>query len=141
MSRFMRGLPSIVALIATVARLVPQALAQSKPTWMPARTSAVALVGGTVHAGDRRHAEQRHRGRRAIASPRSQGAGAAVPAGAQVIDCRGKHVYPGFVAANTQLGLTEVSTVTGSNDNAETGTLNPNQRAEGRSIRTATCCR
>lgn len=129
MSRFMRGLPSSVALIATVALLAPQALAQSKPTWMPARTSAVALVGGTVHTvtgGTLNNATVVVQGDRITAV----GAGAAVPAGAQVIDCRGKHVYPGFVAANTQLGLTEVSTVTGSNDNAETGTLNPNQRAE-----------
>jgi imidazolonepropionase-like amidohydrolase len=52
------------------------------------------------------------------------------PAGARVVDCRGKHVYPGFIHANTMLGLQEISTITGSDDTQETGNLNPNQRAE-----------
>ena len=58
------------------------------------------------------------------------GAGLAVPADATVIDCTGKHVYPGFIAANTQLGLIEIQTIEGSNDTQETGNLNPNIRAE-----------
>src|SRR5262249_2738192 len=58
------------------------------------------------------------------------GAGIAVPGGAKVVDCTGKHVYPGFVHANTVLGLQEVSTIQGSDDTQETGNLNPNQRAE-----------
>ena len=58
------------------------------------------------------------------------GAGLAVPAGARVIDCTGKHVYPGFVAANTALGLAEISTIQGADDTQETGNVNPNQRAE-----------
>jgi imidazolonepropionase-like amidohydrolase len=53
-----------------------------------------------------------------------------VPSGAKVIDCTGKHVYPGFVHANTLLGLQEISTIEGSDDSRETGNLNPNQRAE-----------
>jgi len=39
-------------------------------------------------------------------------------------------VYPGFVHANTQLGLQEISTIQGSDDTQETGNVNPNQRAE-----------
>jgi len=125
MSRLLRslGLTACVLMCAGTAR------AQSKPTWMPAPTSVVALVGGTVHTvtgGTLTNATVLVQGDRIAAV----GGSVSVPAGAQVIDCRGKHVYPGFVAANTQLGLTEVSTVTGSNDNAETGKLNPNQRAE-----------
>jgi imidazolonepropionase-like amidohydrolase len=52
------------------------------------------------------------------------------PAGARVVSCAGKHVYPGFVSPNSVLGLTEVSSVKGTNDDAETGAINPNIRAE-----------
>ena len=49
--------------------------------------------------------------------------------GAEVVNLAGKHVYPGFVAANTVLGLTEISAVRATNDFAEVGSLNPNVRA------------
>jgi imidazolonepropionase-like amidohydrolase len=32
------------------------------------------------------------------------GADAAIPAGAEVIDATGKHVYPGLISANSVLG-------------------------------------
>jgi imidazolonepropionase-like amidohydrolase len=94
-----------------------------------ARAEVLALTGGTVHT---------------VTGPvipsgvvlvdgariTAVGAEVAVPAGARVIDCRGKHVYPGFVHANTVLGLQEISTIVGSDDTQETGNVNPNQRAE-----------
>ncbi len=49
--------------------------------------------------------------------------------GAEVVNLAGKHVYPGFVAANTVLGLTEISAVRSTHDFAEVGSLNPNVRA------------
>ena len=58
------------------------------------------------------------------------GAGISAPAGATVIPCSGKHIYPGFIASNTVLGLIEVSSVLGTNDQNETGNVNPNIRAE-----------
>ena len=48
---------------------------------------------------------------------------------AQVLDLGGRHVYPGFVAANTSLGLAEVSSVPATVDLREVGPLNPNARA------------
>jgi imidazolonepropionase-like amidohydrolase len=42
----------------------------------------------------------------------------------------GKHIYPGFVSAISALGLTEISTVSGTNDFQEAGTTNPDIRAE-----------
>jgi imidazolonepropionase-like amidohydrolase len=52
------------------------------------------------------------------------------PAGAQVVDCSGKHLWPGFVAPWTALGLVEVGSVRGTVDAAETGTINPIVRAD-----------
>lgn len=48
----------------------------------------------------------------------------------RVVSLAGRHVYPGLVSANTVLGLTEVASVAGTNDFSETGTTNPNIRAE-----------
>ena len=58
------------------------------------------------------------------------GVGVTPPAGAKVVSCAGKHIYPGLISANTVLGLIEVSSVLGTNDQNETGTVNPNIRAE-----------
>ncbi len=58
------------------------------------------------------------------------GASVAIPAGARVISCSGKHVYPGFISPNSVLGLTEISSVPGSNDDREMGEINPNISAE-----------
>lgn len=52
----------------------------------------------------------------------------AAPAGVEVIDLTGQHVYPGFISANSQLGLTEISSVRATVDTTETGALNPNAR-------------
>lgn len=49
--------------------------------------------------------------------------------GAEILNLAGKHIYPGFIAANTVLGLTEISAVRASHDFAEVGSVNPNVRA------------
>lgn len=46
-----------------------------------------------------------------------------------VIDLKGKHVYPGFVSARTQLGLSEIGAVRASRDFDEAGALTPEVRA------------
>lgn len=45
------------------------------------------------------------------------------------IDASGKHVYPGFFDAGTQLGLQEIGAVSVTNDQAELGDFNPHVRA------------
>jgi imidazolonepropionase-like amidohydrolase len=57
------------------------------------------------------------------------GADAAVPAGAEVIEGNGKHVYPGLINANTVLGLVEIGAVRATVDIEEAGALNPNVRS------------
>lgn len=53
----------------------------------------------------------------------------AIPDGAEVIDLKGQHVYPGLIEAHSRIGLTEISSVRATLDFAETGSLNPNVRA------------
>jgi imidazolonepropionase-like amidohydrolase len=52
------------------------------------------------------------------------------PAGAEIIDITGRSVYPGLIAAQTQLGLMEIKGARQTNDVAEIGPINPNARAQ-----------
>jgi imidazolonepropionase-like amidohydrolase len=46
-----------------------------------------------------------------------------------VIDIKGMHVYPGFIAPNTTLGLVEIEAVRASDDQYEVGQFNPHVRS------------
>lgn len=48
---------------------------------------------------------------------------------ATVYDASGKHVYPGFIALNTTLGLVEIEAANATVDYADIGQYNPNLRA------------
>lgn len=54
----------------------------------------------------------------------------AIPAGAERVDTAGLHIYPGWINANTVLGLVEIGAVRATVDVSEVGTLNPGARAE-----------
>lgn len=88
-----------------------------------------ALVGGTVHTVSGPTIEN---GTVVVDHGLivSVAAGGVPPADAIVVDCHGKHVYPGFVTANTPLGLVEIASVSGADDTREVGNVNPNLRAE-----------
>ena len=45
-----------------------------------------------------------------------------------IIDITSKHVYPGFIATNVTLGITEIDAVRATRDFDETGTFNPHVR-------------
>jgi imidazolonepropionase-like amidohydrolase len=51
------------------------------------------------------------------------------PAGATIVDAKGKHVYPGLILPISNLGLVEISSVRATSDVQEIGDLNPNVRA------------
>jgi len=95
----------------------------------PVRAEVLVLSGGTVHPVS---GPVIPNGVVVVDGGRISAVGASlsVPPGAKVVDCTGKHVYPGFVHANTMLGLQEISTIQGADDTQESGNLNPNQRAE-----------
>ncbi|RTY67727.1 amidohydrolase [Flavobacterium sp. GSP27] len=45
------------------------------------------------------------------------------------IDASGKHVYPGFIAPNSTLGLVEIDAIKSSDDESEIGNMNPHVRS------------
>ncbi|HTU12032.1 MAG TPA: amidohydrolase family protein [Allosphingosinicella sp.] len=82
----------------------------------PAAAQTVAITGGRVVIGD--GSEPIDGGTVVIRDGRVLAAGAnvAVPAGAQVVDARGKWVTPGVVAGFSRIGLVEVDAVDATND-------------------------
>ena len=53
-----------------------------------------------------------------------------IPGDALVIRAEGRHVYPGLISADTQIGLLEIQAVRATDDRQEVGRINPNVRAE-----------
>ncbi len=52
-----------------------------------------------------------------------------LPPETKIIDLNGKHVYPGLFEAHSQMGLIEIGAVRATDDQSETGTINPNSKA------------
>jgi imidazolonepropionase-like amidohydrolase len=89
----------------------------------------VALVGGTLHpvsGPDVANGTIILRDGKIAA----MGAGIEVPAGAKVVDVKGRHVYPSLFPPLTELGLTEISSVRATVDTTELGEINPQARAD-----------
>ena len=88
------------------------------------------ITNGTIHVGNGTVLEN---GTVVISNGKitSVGAGAGSPGSdALVIDAKGKHVYPGLILANTDIGLKEIANgVRASNDYTELGEFNSNIRA------------
>ena len=82
----------------------------------PAAAETIAFVGGTVAIGDGSAPIENGtvvvRDGRVVAA----GTGVAAPAGATMVDARGKWVSPGFVASFSNLGLLDAEGVEESND-------------------------
>ncbi len=88
----------------------------------------VALVNGTIHtiSGAPIHDGSLIFDKGKISEI---GTSLTVPEGCQVIDLKGRHVYPGMIEAHSHTGLTEFSSIRATQDFAETGSLNPNLKA------------
>ena len=108
--------PSIVLQLLLAALLVASS--------SPARAQTIAITGGAVYPVSRLRIENAtvliRDGRIAAV-----GANVQVPAGARQVDARGKWVTPGLIDVATQIGLTEIGAVEGTNE----GTLRGNEVA------------
>lgn len=94
-----------------------------------AQKQPVALVGGTVHVASGPALENAtllfDQGRIVAVGPQ-----VSVPKDAQRIDVSGKHVYPGLLDSFSAMGLVEIDAVRATVDRSESGSVNPNVRAE-----------
>jgi len=120
----------LASILATILLLTATSRSNANPEIPGAQPKTpVALVGATIHP---------------ISGPTVQngtllfnkgritriGKGIPIPAGSQIIDLKGKHIYPALFDSMTNTGLVEVKAVRASVDEAETGTINPNVKAQ-----------
>lgn len=107
---------------------INMALAQA--TIYPAgeQQKPVAITGATIHVGNGQVIAQ---GTLVFDGGKITyvGTDSNLPGNAEIIDAGGKHLYPGFIAPNTNLGLVEVSSVRATVDFAEVGDNNAHVRA------------
>jgi len=91
------------------------------------QTEAISIIGATIHVGDGTVIEN---GTIVFENGKIQAVGTSNTATkGKVIDASGKHIYPGFIAANTSLGLVEINSVNASNDQVEMGSMIPHVRS------------
>ncbi len=99
------------------------------PIPVPAQSNPILLKGGTAHLGNGEVIQNSligfDKGKLTVVQASANMDETAY----QVIDISGKHVYPGFILPNSQMGLEEVSSVKAMSDSREHGTINPNIRA------------
>ena len=94
-----------------------------------AQDHPIALTGGTVHTvsrGEFKNATVIFDKGKITAI----GADIEIPPAAEKIDVRGKHIYPGMIDARSDIGLVEIEAVRATRDLSETGSINPDVRAE-----------
>lgn len=113
--------------IVLIAALLPAAASDEIPA--PPQKHPIALVGATIHPVDGPVIENG-----ILVFDRgvitAMGVDVAIPDGAERIDVSGRHVYPALIAANTVLGLVEISAVRATRDYDEAGDISPEVRAE-----------
>lgn len=98
----------------------------SQQTPAPAQKEAISITGATVHIGDGTAIEN---ATIVFEDGKITALGADAAIKGEVIDARGKHIYPGFIAPNKALGLIEVNAVRASNDQDEIGDMIPHVRS------------
>lgn len=92
----------------------------------PAQTKKIVISGGTLHIGNGQVIEN---GTLSIEKGKIKIETGAVSGDVERIDATGKHVYPGVIAPNTNLGLVEVSSTRATADFDELGEMNPSIRS------------
>ncbi len=94
-----------------------------------AQNEAVTIVGATAHIGDGTVIEKSviifENGKISIVTDVKT----MIPYKGKIINADGMHVYPGFIAPNTTLGLAEIGAVRATRDFDEIGSMNPHIRS------------
>ena len=105
----------------------------------PPQSDVLVFEGGTIHTVS---GESIADGRMVVAGGKIRTIGPAAGAASRdgledfdpdqwrTIALEGQHLYPGFISANTVLGLVEIQAVRATLDVQEPGPINPNARAE-----------
>lgn len=117
---------------AVLAALLAGPVSAQSPVPAPPQTAPILILGATAHLGNgtliANSAVAFEKGKLTLVADattirldRSKFS--------KIFDANGKHLYPGFIASNTRLGLTEIDAVRATNDFADAGSFNPNLRS------------
>ncbi len=102
-----------------------------KPVPAAPQSKPIALTGGTAHIGNGQVLQNAlitfDKGK--ITTVVDATTAKVDLSGYEVINIAGKHVYPGFILPNSQIGLEEGRSIRAMSDSNEEGDLNPNVRA------------
>jgi imidazolonepropionase-like amidohydrolase len=117
----------LLAILVCLFVARPSAAAPEIPG--PPQARPLALIGATIHPASGPAFPQ---GTLLFAAGKivALGANVEIPADAERIDVSGKHVYPGLIEANSDLGLVEIDAVRATRDHSEAGPINPNVKAQ-----------
>lgn len=117
-----------LSLLSVSAFVSTTTFAQANISPAPKQSQAIAITGATIHIGNGTVIEN---GTLVFDKGKivSVTAGGSAQSGATEIKANGKHVYPGFIAPITNLGLTEFESVKATLDFNEIGNLNPHVRS------------
>ena len=118
-------------LLVTLLAALCASLPAQPPTPAPPQSGAILILGATAHLGNGQvlpnSAIAFEAGKLTLVADattirldRSKFT--------KIFDAAGKHVYPGFIAADTRMGLVEIEAVRATQDFAEIGSINPNAR-------------
>lgn len=115
-------------LFSSLIILASQLTYAQQPVPAPAQWKTLCLRGARIHVGNGKVIENADvvfdKGKLTYV-----GAYAETNSAFEVISCVGKEIYPGFIAPNSTLGLTEIEAVRATNDFYETGLNNASTRA------------
>lgn len=94
----------------------------------PAQTKKIVITGATLHIGNGQVVQNGSltidKGKLTVLT-----AAPAITGDVEHIDASGKHIYPGLISPNANLGLVEVSSTKSTADFDELGEMNPNIRS------------
>jgi imidazolonepropionase-like amidohydrolase len=123
----MKGIKSV----ALASLLLLGLSSQSQETVLPAKAyqGLTFVKNGVIHVGN---GTVINNGTIMIQNGKIEKVGENLPIpmdDVRVYDAKGKHIYPGLILSNSQLGLIEVPSVRATADNTEIGEINPSIRS------------
>lgn len=98
----------------------------------PAKPQAkpIVLTGATIHLGNGQIIENGVIAfDKGIITQVGTSGSASTDTNAEVIDVKGKHIFPGLISMNTTVGIQEIASVRATLDYSEVGEINPHVRA------------
>lgn len=132
MKNLIRMKKSPLYLLLSLSFFAGATLFAQVPTPAPAQKEAILIIGATAHLGNGQVIENSaigfENGKLTLVADATTIRIDRTKYG-KIYDAAGKHVYPGFIAPNTRLGLVEIDAARPTQDFSETGALNPNVRS------------